>query len=85
MTDGRKMLRLLAHIATVGLIAASGLAGHGLAAERSIAARPDPTGFGSNVAEVVPVRQMERWLGGGPMKKVPCPVAGTLTLCYVSR
>jgi hypothetical protein len=79
------MLRFFANIATVALMAASAFAGHALAAERMVSAHVDPSGFGSNVTEVVPVRPIEHWLGGGPMKQVPCPVTGTLTVCYVSR
>jgi hypothetical protein len=79
------MLRFFANIAMVALMAASGFAGHALAAGHTISALPDSSGFGSNVTETVPVQPIERWLGGGPMKQVPCPVTGTLTVCYLSR
>jgi hypothetical protein len=79
------MIKLLANIATISFMAASGFAGHALAAERTISALHDSSGFGSNVTEVVRVQPIERWLGGGPMKQVPCPVTGTLTVCYLAR
>ncbi|HEY3961415.1 MAG TPA: hypothetical protein VGL84_02730 [Gaiellaceae bacterium] len=81
------MKSFLVNVATVACLAGSAFAGHALAAEHTIAAMPDPSGFGSNVAEVVqtqPIQQLSR-AGSGDLKQVKCAVAGTLTSCYVSR
>jgi len=79
------MKRLLVNIATVGLMAASGFAGHALAAGRTIAALPDPSGFGSNVHEQVLVGAPEYVLdsSGATLKRVRCSVAQTRTVCLL--
>lgn len=80
------MKRLLVNIATVGLMAASGFAGHALAAERTITAAPDPSGFGSNVREQVLVGAPEYVLdsSGATLTRVRCSVAQARTVCYAA-
>lgn len=80
------MKRVLVNLATVGLLAGSAFAGHALAAGRTIAATPDPSGFGSNVRESVVVGAPEYVLdsSGATLKRVRCSVAQAQTRCYAA-
>ena len=80
------MKRLVVNLATVGLLAGSAFAGHALAASRTIAAAPDPSGFGGNAPEHVAYVRPEYVLGssGATLKRVRCTVAQAQTRCYAA-
>lgn len=80
------MKRLLVNLATFGLLAGSAFAGHALAANRTVAAASDPSGFGSNAPERVAYVQPEYVLGssGATLKRVRCSVAQAQTRCYAA-
>ncbi|HEX5449008.1 MAG TPA: hypothetical protein VFW85_03020 [Gaiellaceae bacterium] len=80
------MKRLLTNIATISVLAGSAFAGHALAANRTITAAPDPSGFGSSVREQVIVGAPEYVLdsSGATLKRVRCSVAQARTVCYAA-
>lgn len=78
-------MRLFTTIAALFLVAVVAVvfSGYAFAGQTNHAAAS--SGFGSNHAERVQSHPIERWLGGGHLKQVRCPVSGTLTVCYESR
>jgi hypothetical protein len=78
-------MRVFTTIVSLVVIAAVAFAfaGFAFAGQQGAAAS---TGFGGSHAEKVQTHPIERWLGGGgKLKQIPCPVTGTLTVCYASR
>jgi hypothetical protein len=60
-------------------------AGHAFAGQTTTSTAASSS-FGGSHTQKVHVHSIERWLGGGGhLKQVPCPVTGTLTVCYASR
>ncbi|HEY3962476.1 MAG TPA: hypothetical protein VGL84_08100 [Gaiellaceae bacterium] len=79
-------MKLITTIALLTLVAAIAFvfAGHAFAGQRSVVAAGSSS-FGSNHPEAVQVRPIEHVRGGGQMKRVPCPVIGKPTVCYIAR
>lgn len=79
-------MKLFTTIASLTVIAAIAFvfAGYAFAGQRSVGGAGS-SGFGGNHAEAVQTKPIERLLGGGHLKRVPCSVTGTLTVCYVGR
>ncbi|HEY2327481.1 MAG TPA: hypothetical protein VGH52_08370 [Gaiellaceae bacterium] len=81
------MKRFLANVATITVMAGSGFAGHAVAAAQSIAAIPDPSGFGSNITEHVPYVSPEYVMtnAGATLKPVRCAVSPGKTRCFIVK
>lgn len=81
-------MRLITTITSLIGIAAIAFvfAGHAFAGQRTTSAAAS-SAFGSNHAQKVQVRSIERMHtgGSGDLKQVRCPVAASVTVCYVAN
>ncbi len=78
-------MRISGTVAAIACAAAFGfgVAGHAFASQHA-APIADPTGFGSNVPEVVHVVPLQHLTNGGSMKQVKCAAGSPGTTCYIA-